>query len=231
MTIVDEPRAALTFNAREFAKAWRSVAIASGKDKEQVVLDRTIAIEFFHGGAQLVATDGYILLRCWVGDPDAAPGIDIAPAETVVARDPHGRAKGLCAHLMNLTQGEDAPVLDLRLSVGIDDEDDPGTFGGLDRECVMLEVPDQERLKLPVVEAAFPQWRGMFAGWTAKMTDVIALNPEVMERLAKLGSIHGDGVALRWAFGGAEAAARVSMQGGYPPSVHGLVMPVRVAAE
>jgi hypothetical protein len=100
----------LTFDAALLARAWLSVALASGNDDKLPVLYRTVAVEEFDHGARLVATDGYVLLRCWVpateSDLAEEPGLDVAPDRTVVAFDPHGRAKGLLAFLLKQSKAD-----------------------------------------------------------------------------------------------------------------------------
>lgn len=218
----------ITLDARTFARAWKSCALASGKDKERPVLDRTVAIESYPSGVRLIATDGYILLHSWVGLEGAKePARKSKPKVTVVARDLHGRAVGLASHIINITAEEDAPILDLRLVLGLDDEDEPGTFSGLDRTVVTLEIPDQERLKLPIVESPYPDWRQLLSGFTPVTTDAIALHAERLERIAKLGKIHAER-PIRWKFGGEDRMALLDVVDA-EPSVSGCVMPLRMS--
>lgn len=221
----------ITVDAATFARAWRSCALAYSKDTDRPVLDRTIAVELYPNGCRLIATDGTMLLHSWVGMAEAdnllkPPAMRTKPKSTTVVHDPHGRGVSLAAHLINLTSGENAPILDIVLTVGIDDEDEPGTLGGMDRIVCTLEVPDQERLKLPVIEQPYPNWRNLIASFELKQVDGLFFNPELLERLGKLRKFHPDR-PLSMRFGGSEGMAMVSIPRTQPP-VAGAVMPVRV---
>lgn len=231
----------MNFDAATLARAWLSVAQASGKDEEVPILDRTVAIEEFDAGVRLVATDRSALLHCWVpglDDPEAdAPGLADAPLRTVVATDPHGRAKGLLSWLLSEATRKDAPpiIVDLTLAVVEPDdlESDAATFIGMDREWVVLDYPNHERLRLAAIEGKYPAWRTIDATFAPVSTRSVALNPEIVQRLAKLGKYHAN-APLVWHFGGNDKVARVSVASGLGPGggleVHGFVMPVRLNA-
>ena len=222
-----------TFDAAQLAKAWLSVAFASGADKEVPLLNRTVAIEEFDFGVRLVATDRYAILHCWVptATTDLAdePDLADAPIRTVVACDPHGRAKGFLAYVLaRAIEDEDDATKQLLVTLDLDvmepDDDEPATFDGMDRAWVVLDYPGHERVRLGTVDGKFPSWRDIDASFTPKRTGDVALNAEIIGRLAKVGKFHGN-APLIWHFGGAEKAARIEI--GTDPHVHGLVMPMR----
>lgn len=233
-TLTKTETATLTFDARNLARGWLSVALAASKDKDRPILNRTVNIEALDTGVRLIATDGYMILHSWVPSignewPLTVPDIDEAPAVTAIAQDAHGRAKNLLWHLLNLTADEDAPSIEVDLVVGDTSHDDTNampTFAGMSRTWVTIAVPDRERLKLPTIDGEFPAWRPLLDAFTSKTAKTIALAPEIIGRLAQLERTTGK-TSLLWEFGGVEKAARVRVHEAEPP-VEGLVMPQRV---
>lgn len=217
-----------------FARAFLGVALASGTDQLRPQLCRTVHVEEHHEGLRLIATDATVLLRTWVpslsaadSDPDSEPGPDEAPIATATLIDPHGRAKGLAGHVLKVGTDDDADPIDLRVRLGVTDTDhDQATLDGLEAEFVVLELPDEERLRLPVYDGRFPEWRKLTGGFRAQSTDAVALNPQLVGRLAKLGRLF-PGQPLVWRFGGRDAAAHVAIEHPDGPRVEGLAMPVR----
>lgn len=224
----------IKFPAGPFAQAWLSVAIASSPDKDRPALHRTVLIEQFAEGCRLVATDSYVLLTAWVPDDRhefaTEPALDEAPLAVGVARDPHGRGKGFMAHLLNLARSEetklDPPEIDVRLGVTDPERANAGTFEGMEAEFIVVEYPDHERLILPAYEGEYPNWRSVVPGFSPVTTEAIALNPEIVGRLAKLGKLNGEDNPLVWRFGGPDKMAQVEVAHS-DPFVHGVVMPVR----
>lgn len=96
---------------------------------------------------------------------------------------------------------------------------------GLEPTFVVIDVPDMERVWLPVVESAYPDWRGITGDHQAVATDAIAISCNRLGRLGKVGTTWCDGPLL-WTFGGADRPALIE----WPmsePRVVGIVMPVR----
>ena len=167
----------MKFDVPNLARGWLSVAQASANDKDLPTLHRTIALEVFPNGLRLVATDRYILLSAWVpdlGDTDE-PELSILPDRVVVAQDADGRCKGLLAYMLavqarmekerdrQLQWGELVATIDfdVRLPEGIDPQE---TLEGLEPTFAVIEVPDMERVWLPVIESMYPDWRGIVGG-------------------------------------------------------------------
>lgn len=224
------------FDAATLARGWLSVAIASADDRDRPALRRTVYIELYPEGVRLTATDSYVLLTTFVpnlgheGFDVDVPDIDEAPVHVAVAIDEHGRGRGLLGHLLGLAGAadkKDAPMPEVRLSLGVmeaaDDEARP-TFDGFAVPWVVLEHPDHERVKLRTYEGDFPTYRGLIAQHKRKRTDVVALNPDIIGRLAKLGKYHPY-APLEWCFGGADKVAALRI-GDHHPMISGLVMPV-----
>lgn len=225
----------MLFDAEDFAKGWRSVAIASGADKYLPALHRTVHIEQHDQGVQLVSTDSFVLLRAWVPFKSAdsfapAPFLDDAPRVTATAIDPDGRAKSLLAHAQQLCTraeqaGDDRPTVRLDLGVIAAAVDGEQTFAGLEPRWAVIEVPDVERVKLRLYEGSYPHWRTVLDSFCAETTTTVALNPEIVGRLAKLGQLHDPGY-LGWEFGGPDRSARLTVLDS-EPAISGVVMPVR----
>lgn len=222
------------YDAATLARGWLSVAVASGKDTARPALDRTVSIEAYPEGLRLVATDSYVLLHAWIPafgyELEPEPEIDEAPYATCVAMDPHGRARGFLAHVLKLAIAtpDDGPPIEVRVSLGVveqSDQDAEPSFAGMEATYVVLELPDEERLKLGTYEGDFPAWRRVLPGFAPHQTSTIALNPEIVGRLAKLGKLNGNR-PLRWTFGGAGQMALVEVLES-EPLVTGAVMPVR----
>lgn len=219
------------FDARFLAAGWLSVALASGKDSDVPALNKTVCIETFVEGVRLVATDRYVLLHSWVPaigkEDDPAPGLGIAPDDVIVAIDEHGRAKALMVHLLSLATAEGAPTIEVALRPGVPFVDDQvPTLDGMPERRVVIDHVGSEQVRLRVHEQDYPAWRSVARNHKAVRTAGIALNPEIVGRLSKLGKLH-DNKPLIWQFGGFNKAAAFEVHLG-DPDVRGVVMPMRV---
>jgi hypothetical protein len=229
----------MKFDGPALAHAWLAVFAAACTRKDgPAALVKTIAIEEHPTGIRLLATDGFVLLTAWVPDLDhyedsTGPEIDEAPERVVIASDDDGRARSLLGYVISLANRipEEEYVegsvpmqllFDVRMPAG-----QAGTqeaLDGMEPTYVVLSVPDVERVYLTTVPAKYPDWRPLVAAHTPKRTDKIRLNPELVERLAKVRK-HAAG-ALHWSFGGAKAAALIEYVDS-DPFVHGVVMPMK----
>lgn len=224
----------MLFDARLIARGWLAVALASSTDKNRPQLNRTVFVEEHTGGVRLAATDSYMLLHCWVPDIehdlDQAPGIDEVPISTATVMDPHGRAKGFLAHVLKLAnqaEQDDLEPIDVRLRLNVLDTATRGqnVFTGMEARSVILEQPDVERLQLDVYDGTYPAWRPILGNHRTISTELVALNPEIVGRLSKVGKIH-PASTLGWRFGGPDRAAAVEIINS-EPAVSGVVMPCR----
>jgi hypothetical protein len=231
----------MIFDAPTLALAWQSVAQASGTDRDEPTLDRTVAIEQHDQGVRLVATDRYVLLTAWVpaltADDTEPPTIDEAPVRTVITQDADARGRGLLAYVLKLAKlGKDEEVpygdltvtldFDIRRPVGVD-EDMP--LEGLEPTYAVLTIPDVEKVFLPIIVSDYPDWRALLDGFKRVSTSRIGLP---LDRLYRLGALRKWNVGpLRWEFGGLDKVAKVYLEGTpgdlRTPSIEGLVMPAR----
>lgn len=225
----------MIFDARDIARGWLAVALASAQDSAWPALNRTIYIESYGDGARLVSTDSVTLLHTWVpavdhhGDP--GPSLDEAPQKTAIAMDPHGRARGFLKHALKLAiqaAKDELDPVEIRLRLDVAENDGAraqATFAGMEARYVVLEQPDHERLKLRTCEGEYPSWRKLLAGFEPELTTQLALAPDVIAQLGKLGRIH-PGCRVGWSFGGGNQAARLTIIES-DPHVDGMVMPCR----
>jgi hypothetical protein len=230
----------MIFDAPTLALAWQSVAQASGSDRDEPTLDRTVAIEEYEHGIRLVATDRYVLLTAWVpnmtSDSDEAPSIDTAPDRTVVTQDSDARGRGLMKYAIKLAKlGKDEEVpygdlsvdlkFDVRRPVGVGDD---VPLEGMEPTYAVLCIPDVEHVYLPIIVSDYPDWRPFIHDFKAVRTDKIALP---LDRLYRLGALRSWNVGpLRWEFGGIDKVARVYLDATHDeraPHVEGIVMPSR----
>lgn len=225
----------MRFDAPTLARAWLSVAQASSADKDLPTLNKTVAIEEYLHGVRLVSTDRFVLLTAWVPnidtDTDAEPALDEAPDRTVIAADVDGRCRNLLGYVLSLAnrdehyQYEDLELrisFDVRLPAG--SSGDAETLEGMEPIYTVFDVPDTEKVWVPVMQADYPSWRTIIHGFMSEMTDKISFNPELVERVTKVRR-WSDG-HLYWSFGGPDRAAMVDYRDS-DPHVSGVVMPVR----
>lgn len=234
----------MRFDAPVFAKAWLAVALASSSDKQLTTLHRTVAVEVYDTGVRLLATDRYVLLTAWVPDldttNDSAPDVDDAPIRTIVAADTDSRGKSLLGYALKLwhriveSSGFPPPGEEFEVNVEFDQrmpgDAAAGTFEGMESRYVVLDVPDTERVWLPVVEADYPDWRPFVHEHTPETTKTIYLSPERLGRLGQLMKYVTGPIA--WTFGGPQRPALVRAgedEDGF--EVEGVVMPTRWITE
>lgn len=221
----------LEFDGHTFAKGWCSVALAASTDEERPALYRAVSIEVYDHGVQLVATDGYMLLRSWVpcdAEVASAPTIDEKPLTCMVAQDLNGRAANLLTWVLKETSKKDALPMAVVVDLGPASEPDGQAFDGMARQRVTVEVPGSERVELRVYEAEWVTWRALVAQFVGEQTGVVALNPDLLDRLVKLGKIHGK--PLVWTFGGHDRLALVEIRDS-DPWVTGCAMPMRLTKD
>lgn len=224
------------YDANTFARAWLSVALASGKDKGRPALNRTVSIETYDEGVRLVATDGLVLLHSFVPtiDEDIAipPDLDAVPDRVATAIDHYGRALSLMAHLNTITAGEDEEDVQraqVEIVFDVEAPEHVGQLDGMESACIALDHPDHERVVLSTYDGDYPNWRALVHGFTGRRTEAVALNPEIVARIARLGKYHTNGRPLLWRWGGVKKPAGIEVADG-EPFVGGLVMPMLIPA-
>ncbi|WP_232676728.1 DNA translocase FtsK [Nocardioides sp. R-C-SC26] len=222
----------MRFDGREIGHGWLAVAVACGTNKSDAIVYKTVAIEEYDGrGVLLSTTDRRMLLKVWVPDLDfaAPPSIDEAPDRVVVVRDADGRGRGLLGYVCSLVAREGDDYIPGTVQVRIDFDQrlpagsDPAMLEGMEPTYVVLTVPDVEKVYLEVASGDFPDWRPAADGFVSDLTAEHVSDPELLERLAKVGK-HAHG-PVRIQFAGEGETARID----YPksdPHVSGFLAPV-----
>jgi hypothetical protein len=228
----------MIFDAGTLATAWLSVAQASSTDKLRPALCRTVLVEEYPHGVQLVATDSYMLLRSWVpfqgvdslsleAEP---PELYEGPERSSVVMDPDGRGKQLLSWARSLAnrcdEFDDRP--ELRVQVGVAEHSLSSAaqaFDGMDPTWAKLKLDAEEEVRLQLYEGEWPNWRSIIKGLEPVETKSVALGPSIMERLAKVSKLHGDRV-WGWRFCGEVKPAAIEVIDASPP-VDGCAMPCR----
>lgn len=187
-----------TLPGLHLASSWLNCALASSEDENRPVLYRTILVEVFKGGVQLVATDSWMLLAAFVPtDADdltpPPPTIDESPIETHVVMDPDKRMQSLMRFVLtDAKAAEKAGVpCDLTLSISsAESPSEPTLDPSLDRSMFIVQT-DNERLALPIYEGDYPTWRALLAAHREEPTGTLALNPTLLGRFGKLKNFAG----------------------------------------
>lgn len=230
MTTKSKPTT-LEFDAARLARGWIATSVAQADDAERPQLYRATAIEVFDDGVRLICTDASMIVSSWIAaigsEEVVAPELEaIADWGTVVALDQHRRAEGLMKFLTKLTKPDDAPPIHVTITVGEDAPHAEGTLTGIGGgEVVGFDVPDQERLLLPVHEAEWLDWRAAFRA-TAGAISRVAFGPDILDRVAKIGKVFGQAVDCTLC--GKLGGALFEIHAAEPP-VRGRFMPVRLS--
>lgn len=222
----------LVFDAQHFTRAWLSVFQAAGTDAKDSQFYRAIHVELHHHGVRLTATNRVLLLTTWVpalGEEDTdAPDIDAAPRSAIVAQDTGKRGVGLCKYVLPLSVADDR-IEPLEMTVSVElAEDEAGQgqlpFDDIEGELFVIDVTGMERIRLQLHGGAYPNWRPLLGAFVRRRMTGIALDPDVLARLAALKDWNSGPMVLESS--GHNKAARVSIGDG-PVRIEGLVMPVK----
>lgn len=226
------------FDGPTFAHAFLAVFNATGTDKHLPTTHKTIALEQHLRGIRLVASDRAVMLTAFVPDLDHyydnPPTLDVEPERTVVVSDHRGRGRNLMGFVCTLGVEqrfgfEDYAPGTVELRVEFDqvmpvDDGVQESFEGMTPRAALLTIPDREKVYLETVPVTFPDWRATISRHDPSNAGAVAVDPSIVERLAKAGK-HARG-PLHLTFGGAHGLALVE----YPdsdPLVHGALVPAK----
>lgn len=223
----------VSLKTSDLALAWVNVFHATGQSEDRPRLYRTIALEFFPHGVQLVATDGHLLLRTFVSDGswgehvgyDRWPDLLSRPIRAVTVMDREGFGIGFMKTVLKTAQQQDdaGEMLELSLTRHVD-ADQPDL--GEDLSAWRLTIRScGQRFDLKLHDEAYPNWRALNIGTSwAERVDGMTLAPWVFRTLGKLKGP----TAFELDFQGDDRAIFLSTRGVH---IKGLVMPMRRAKE
>lgn len=228
----------MIFDAGDLAKAWLSVTEAASKDKTRPALNRTVLVEEYQHGIQLVSTDTFMLLRSWVpfqgvdsfsleAEP---PELYELPDRSSVVMDPDGRGRQLMGWARTLAgrcqEYDDRPEMRIQIGVKHRTTGAAASFEGMSPTWAKLKLDGEDEIvRLQLYEGEFPNWRSLLQAVAPVETKEVSLNPDILARMAKIAKYHGDRV-WAWRFCGPIRPAAIAIDGSLPP-VDGLAMPCR----
>ena len=209
-------------------------------------LYRTVSIEEHAEGVRLIATNQRLLVTAWVPDLEhttnedpgdaAPPDLAEAPAYTATVRDVDHRGQGLLKYAIKLLSSHDKAIrarvglvpLELHFDVERPEpaEGEDATFEGMGRRYSALELPDAERVYLERIDdlAPFPSWRDVVLRRGAEASDTLRLNPEILEKVARIGSLAN--AAMIWTLNGETGLVGLDFEA-RRPIVSGVFVPMK----
>lgn len=223
----------MTVPARAAALAWLNAFLATSEDPDRPLLYRTLSVEFFLFGIQIVGCDGTALFRSWVPTQDDGkersrrnrhwPHDDLAPFKTIVVMDPDGFGKGFMATLLRVTAVDGHEFEELHIATAsVDDEAAPALGGEFQTERLILRACGQ-RLDLRVMEDRYPDWRKLDLGYGGQRLDGLTISPRLLGLLGKLKEVS----QVDLDFHGEERHIGFTARGEGQERVRGLIMPMR----
>lgn len=220
----------MNVDAAALARGWLSVFAATGDEKAEPQLRKTIHIDQFPHGIRLAATDKYMLLHCWIPEADfdlddLEPGLFDTPFASATVYDTNNRGGGLLKYLLGLSRSDDHKGLECAIRLNVpwqpDDHGDETQIEGFEALAVVLEVSGMERVQLEVYEGGYPAWQTVVDAHRVQRARDISISPDLMGRLVKAANVHHS--TLNFYFGGKGKPIAVNF--GREPQIRGLVMP------
>lgn len=188
----------LTLPASDFAPTWLNVSLSSSDDEARPVLYKTVLIEVFSHGVQLVATDSFMLMCGFAptaqSDLTNPPSLDEAPEATYIVMDPDQRMRSLMRHMRKEAKAaeKESRSCDVTLSFkSAETLDVPTLDPSLDRMACVVDA-GAERLTLPLYEGEFINWRPLLAREPEAVQDVW-FSPYLLGRFGKLVDVGVEG--------------------------------------
>lgn len=222
----------MIFNSWAFSRAWLSVAVGQGSDKDRPALYRATLIEEFDAGVRLVSTDGYVLLRAWISsaaaDGSSDPGLDAVPELTVVCSDRDRRINSLMGYVQGVTKGDgiDTP-LQLSVVLGTMKTAGQDQLEGMEESTVAFHFGHEydERIESPIFDGNFPAWKPLWFDHETRTTERVTFGANALQRIGKLSALW-DKAAVRFEMGGEHGVAKFYVAAP-DVNVEGLSMPFR----
>ncbi|MGN6111268.1 MAG: hypothetical protein ACTHU0_39585 [Kofleriaceae bacterium] len=220
---------AVALPAKAATVAWQNVFSATGDDEARALLNRTICLEWFPQGIQLIATNGHLLLRAWVAaegeERSSWPSSHARPDRSMIVLDTDGFVLSFIRALAKLTSQEGHAYETLSLSIENADEE-PALGEELEAKVLTLKAAGQ-RLDCKLLELDYPNWRSVKKLWGLyDRVDGIAISPRLLRIIGSLKGVSR--VDLKFSgddtYVDLEALPADGVRGG---EIRGFVMPMR----
>ena len=214
--------------AHDGAQAWLNASISSSQEDGRPALYRTVRIEIFRRGVQLISCDGTMLFRTWapfsdIGNlPAPLPEFDEPPEDAVTVLDEERFALGFMRTLLAATSGENARITELSLSIDPVESEQVALSEEVQEYALTLHALGQQ-LSCKLFDGQYPDWRGLQFGLPPEeLVDGMTLAPRMFAAVGKLKGVSGVDCEFR----GAERAIEWRAVHGSAPCC-GLLMPMR----
>lgn len=220
----------VTLSARALATGWINCLLAASDNPDRTLLYKTLALEWFDNGVQLIATDGHALFRAWIArtprdDDDRVrtswPLLEEVPYRSIIVMDGDGFGASFMRTLLRVAgEHEDAQV-HLATSA-MDDEAELALGAEFATERLTLRAFGQ-RIDLQLRQDVYPNWRDARLGIdAAEYVEGLTLATDLLKRIGQLKGVGS--VALEF-YG--EKNHIVFESAVSEPPMRGLLMPMK----
>lgn len=223
LSALDIDLATATVPARDLAVAWINTFLATSQEESRPILCRTLSLEFFDNGVQLICTDGTVLIRSWVprGEGFRWPAHRSKPNATVLVRDPDGFGLAFMRALVRVTGEDEHEGEEIALTVQLQDEDASLALGAAFMSKRLVLRSCGQRIDLQLSEEKYPGWRHLAFGVDdAERVDGLRLATRLFQIIGKLKGVS----AVDLEFFGEERRVEFVASNA---NVRGLLMPMR----
>jgi hypothetical protein len=228
--LVDE-QVAVTVRAHATARAWLNAFLATGDEENRPVLNRTLCLEFFAGGVQLIACDGTALFRSWVplvADDKSESAVNDWPVtaelpdRSIVIMDTEGFGLAFMRSLLRVTADEERQFELLAISTAPADDGATLALGEeFATERLTLRACGQ-RIDLRLYDGPYVNWRNARLGMDdVERVDGLTIGTHVFQLVGKLKAVN----AVDLEFYGDRKHVVFAARG--VTEVRGLLMPMR----
>lgn len=179
----------------QMAYAWLNASVAQGQEPIDPMTYRTILVERFKNGIQVVSSDRRLVLGqfCpFLGDDlTSPPGPEELPIESIVVVDFEGRAVQLMKHVAKLhtralKEGTEWPEVNFR--IGTASIQPTLGSGELDQRVFIIDI-GSERLILGEYESDFLDWRQPLLRHDPEPAGWVPFGVSVLQSLGQLRGV------------------------------------------
>lgn len=214
------------FDAHRFSRAMRNMMLTTSNDDSRRGLC-AVWFEVHASGVRLMSTDAYAMSYCWLGEEADEPAVSVEPLAAHPLFDESGRLPGILTWL-----GSRAWIAQT-VRLEFVDESAVLTAGPL-----QLTMPYPKEMGVRSIDPSHvvtqPGWRSLVDKLGPIDEDegvgAISLSPQFLARVTKIktaGTLFGESTPLRF-FTGKDQTTPVRFSVKADPTIHGLIMPVRV---